>query len=237
MNTQPASTENLFETPKARAARMMPVVQRMARRFARQLPSQIELADLVGAGAVGLADAIQKRAGDDAASFEAYAVSRILGEMREELRRMDRLTRDQRKAVRTVEKIEEQAARDGSVAREVAAKAGLSVAGYEEGRALRARSMQAALDTTAEAGDCAATAPHACAEEAIDDKRRWSLVQNEMLRLAPAMRLALATFEDGSSLKQVGSKLGVSEARACQLRQEAIAQLRHRCADDMLRAA
>jgi RNA polymerase sigma factor for flagellar operon FliA len=225
--THPSS----FETPTARARRMMPVVERLARRFARQLPAQIEVGDLVGAGSLGLADAIQKRAGDDAASFEAYAVRRILGEMREELRRMDRLTRDQRRAVRNVERIEAQAAREGGNAGEAAAKAGISVDGYEQARALRARATQSALDTTAEAGDAAVTAPQVSAEDAIDDKRRWSRVQREMLQLAPAMRLALATFEDGTSLKHVGSKLGVSEARACQLRQEAIVKLRHRCAD------
>ena len=54
------ATEQLFihSSDDARARKMMPVVERIARKLARRLPSQVDVDDLVGAGNLGLADAI-----------------------------------------------------------------------------------------------------------------------------------------------------------------------------------
>src|SRR3954465_14210324 len=82
--------------PRKLADRYMSIVRRHAYRLARRLPPPVNVEDLMGAGFVGLADALKKydRSGPD--RFEAYADFRIRGAMLDELRSYDPLSRDLR---------------------------------------------------------------------------------------------------------------------------------------------
>src|SRR4051812_20216500 len=88
--------------PKDLAARMIPVIRRMACRLARRLPSHVCVDDLVSAGFVGLVTAYRRfddSRGDD---FGAFAEVRIRGAMIDELRALDPLSRDLRSHAKRV---------------------------------------------------------------------------------------------------------------------------------------
>src|SRR5205823_11727861 len=78
------------------ADRYMGMVRRHAYRLARRVPSHISVDDLIGAGSVGLADALNKFDRSGAQRFEAYSDCRIRGAMIDELRAQDPLSRDLR---------------------------------------------------------------------------------------------------------------------------------------------
>ena len=87
-----------------RAARMLPVVQRIARALRRRLPQAVDLDDLVAAGSLGLAEAIRNHGDADEETFEKNAVWRIRGAIFDAMRQDDVLTRCQRRKVRHLEK-------------------------------------------------------------------------------------------------------------------------------------
>ena len=60
----------------------LPMVERLARRLARRLPAHIEVADLVGAGVLGLMEALQRYDAERAVSFHSYAAFRVRGAWR-----------------------------------------------------------------------------------------------------------------------------------------------------------
>ena len=124
--------------PPVRAARMLKTVRMIAAKMARRLPRHVDLEDLVGAGALGLADAFSRRNGMPGSEFEAFASYRVRGAMLDELRRLDAMPRRSRarakqveQAHRTVERRSGTAARDEDVAKEL----GLELPAYQEMRA------------------------------------------------------------------------------------------------------
>src|SRR4051812_22361314 len=81
----------------------MGTVRRMAYGMARTLPKSVSLDDLIGAGMLGLADALSKYTGHDLAEFGAYVGCRVRGAMLDELRNEDPLTRPQRRFARSMD--------------------------------------------------------------------------------------------------------------------------------------
>lgn len=215
----------------ARAARMMPIVERMARRLARRLPASLDVRDLVGAGHVGLATALKTCAGRDDSAFEAYAIWRIRGEMVDELRRMDRLSRRQRDCVRRVERAEHslRAERGRSVPpAAVAERAGVPVETYHEARSLAAAGEQASFETLSVGDRVSAMGMPWGIDEALDAERRLSRVRGAYAQLPARLQRVLSLHHAGSTLRDIGSKLGVTEARVCQLHKQALEQVRGR---------
>lgn len=80
------------------------LVKYVAGRTAINLPSNIDLGDLVSYGILGLFDAIEKYDVEQGNKFETYAVSRIRGSIMDELRKLDWAPRLLRKKAREVEK-------------------------------------------------------------------------------------------------------------------------------------
>lgn len=78
----------------------LPLVERVAKRVARRLPANVSLDDLVGAGSVGLIDAVKRFDPARAPSFAAYAELRIRGAILDHLRSVDWLPRSMRASVK-----------------------------------------------------------------------------------------------------------------------------------------
>ena len=120
--------------PAACAAKMFKVVRQVASRMARRLPRHVDVEDLVGAGALGLADAFSRRNGMPSSEFEAFASYRIRGAMLDELRRLDAMSRRTRARARRVAKaqraVEQRSGGDACV-EEVAKELGMEIADYQ----------------------------------------------------------------------------------------------------------
>jgi len=82
---------------------MLPLLQRVARKMRAHLPAHVEVDDLVGAGAIGLIDAVDKFDARKNVKLESYAQHRIRGAIIDSLRSMDGASRDQRKKSKQTE--------------------------------------------------------------------------------------------------------------------------------------
>lgn len=208
-----------------RARRLIPAVHRMARRLKRRLPDHVDRNDLVGAGMLGLADALDKRCADGDDDFKAYALRRIRGEMLEELRRLDPLTRTQRSLLRNVEQAERGARLTSDTLpppARIAQKAGVREADVHEARRLRGHNHTKSVDDLHSLIPAALASPEDAVSHVLDLRH----VEQAVLGLPEHMQRALACYQHDLTLREVGTELGVSEARVCQLRKAAVAQLR-----------
>ena len=77
------------EIRNQKVVEMLPLLHRIAKKMRVHLPPQIEVDDLVGAGAIGLIDAVQKFDASKNVKLESYAQHRIRGAMIDSLREMD----------------------------------------------------------------------------------------------------------------------------------------------------
>ncbi|HEX9297083.1 MAG TPA: RNA polymerase sigma factor FliA [Polyangiaceae bacterium] len=226
--------------PRRLADRYISIVRRHAYRLARRLPSHVNVEDLMGAGFVGLADALNKydRSGPD--RFEAYADCRIRGAMLDELRSYDPLSRDLRdlnnRIVAVVRQLTAELGRPPEEI-EIAQKLELPVAAFRERLAKLSFGGLVSLDTTGGDGVDGLELSDDSGEEAdaqlLRTERRERLaeaVQQLPERLQSLLKLY---YEQDYTLREIGEMLGVTESRACQLHAEAIVRLRAACiADD-----
>ena len=223
--------------PRRLADRYMGIVRRHAYRLARRLPSHVNVEDLVGAGYVGLADALNKydRSGPD--RFEAYADCRIRGAMLDELRSYDPLSRDLRdlnnRVVATVRTLTSELGRPPEEA-EIAAAMGLPVPEFRARLAKLSFGGLVSLDTTGADGADGFEVRDDGAESAesqllrAERRQRLASAVNELPERL--QRLLTLYYEQDYTLREIGEMLGVTESRACQLHAEAIVRLRAACA-------
>lgn len=83
--------------------RYAPLVKYVAGNLFQSIPKNIEFDDLVSAGIFGLFDAIEKFDLEMNVQFKTYAITRIQGAIRDELRSHDPLPRSVRQRIRVVE--------------------------------------------------------------------------------------------------------------------------------------
>ena len=220
------------------AAELLVLVRRMALRMSHHLPSHIEVNDLVGAGALGLLDALRRFDPSKHVKLESYARHRIRGAILDGLRSLDGASRDLRRKTKRLEKIYH----------EMAAKAGGPVTGPEMAAALRmslpkwyrtVQELQAAgADWLLPFGP---VNPASVKEETLPTSKEegafeqcYRLEQKEMLQRAQARlpereRLILQLYyEQEMTMKQIGERLGLDESRVSQLHAATLARLRTR---------
>ena len=82
----------------------MPQIKYIAQRISANLPSHVELNDLVGTGVLGLLDAIEKFDPNRGVKFKTYAELRIKGAILDSLRNLDWAPRSLRKKSKDLEK-------------------------------------------------------------------------------------------------------------------------------------
>jgi RNA polymerase sigma factor for flagellar operon FliA len=219
--------------PRRLADRYMSIVRRHAYRLARRLPSHVHVEDLMGAGFVGLADALNKydRSGPD--RFEAYADCRIRGAMLDELRSYDPLSRDLRdlnnRIVQAVRSLTAELGRPPEEI-EIAKKLELPVAAFRERLAKLSFGGLVSLDTTGGDGveglELSDEASEAADHQLLRTERRERL-SDAVCQLPERLQSLLRLYyEQDYTLREIGDMLGVTESRACQLHAEAIVRLR-----------
>src|SRR5438477_9551271 len=158
--------------------------------------------DLESAALIGLIDAVDRFEPDRGVPFEGYATLRIRGAVLDEVRRVDDVGRADRRRQRA------------------------AVANGLEG-GIRAT---VSLDELMERGYAGGAADDEMADryEAEDVRGR---VQSALTCLPPRQREVLARYYgDALTLREAGLRMGISEARACQLHGRAIQNLRRELA-------
>jgi len=214
------------------ATQFFPRIQKIARGIARHLPSSIDADDLVQAGVVGMMAALRAFDPTRTDRLEAYVERRVRGAILDELRALDPLSRDQRRDARAIQAATR--ALEAELGRapeedEVARRSGL---GLGRVRAVRERAQAVSPDRLDDqAGGIEDP-------RAADPVERISMAQTRARLVAaidvlPERERQILSFYyvEELSLKEIGSLLGVTESRVCQIHGEAVKKLRVALAD------
>jgi len=220
---------------------MVPLVKRVAFEMRQHLPAHVEVDDLVGAGTLGLVDALRKFDPSRKVKIESYARHRIRGGILDSLRTLDPASRDMRRRARKVER----------TYRELEAVLGRPVEDEEISQALRislkvwhrwAREIHALgfdgwqrRETAAMTGklpvgeECRITAPQQDPFELCYRREQRDLLNGALARLPERERLIVTLYyQQDLTMKQIAARLDVDESRVSQLHAAALQRLKAR---------
>jgi RNA polymerase sigma factor FliA len=213
----------------------LPQVKFIAERMTAKLPPSVDRDDLIGAGVLGLLDAVEKFDPSRGVLFKTYAEMRVRGAMLDSLRELDWVPRSLRRRAREVEaaynQIEQQ---QGRVAEgeEVAKLLGLSVNEFHD----LLTELRGLTITGLEREDDDESNPHA--RQYADELGHTPLANYEreeirihltkaIDRLPERERQVVALYYiEELTMKEVGAVLGVTESRVSQLHTQAVLRLR-----------
>lgn len=226
--------------PKPRPAidptQYLDFVRRVATRMARNLPAHVSLDDLIGAGSLGLLDAMDRYDPAKADRFETFAEFRVKGAILDELRRYDLMARNARlTAKRLARKTHELTARYGRPPTEAEMADGLAMS-VPEYRKLVARVGQVrvmSLDDLSSADDGAPDRSMELRAKTIGPEEATSHREllghlGDAVELLPARQQMILEmyYQREMTLKEIGRHVGVTESRVCQIMGEATRKLR-----------
>lgn len=211
------------------------LVRYVASQLAKGLPQRIERGDLMGYGAFGLIDAIQKFEPDRGWKFESYAMGRIRYSMIDELRRADALPRSvvvQIGVVRTaMSRLENTLGRTPTIT-EIAEYASLTV--DQVAGCLVDSRTPLALDEANDGEDsenanvtAAGADDDPAGNEAVVTDLQGNLAQ-AIRRLPERERTVLALrYREGLTFEEIANLMGIAVGRVSQVMTDALLHLRN----------
>ena len=234
------------ERDKLRAAernqlivRYAPWVKFVALRMIARLPAHVQAEDLISAGIVGLIDALDKFDPAREVQFKTYALIRIQGAMKDELRSMDWASRSVRQKARRLEQayttLEQTLGRPPS-SEEVASSLGLATSTLEE---MLDDVKAISLISLEEMGKGVASEEHATLLDTLMTHEEQDPL--ELLNLADLKKALVQAIEqlpekerlvislyyfDELTMKEVGKVLNLTESRVSQLHTQTVLRLR-----------
>jgi RNA polymerase sigma factor for flagellar operon FliA len=219
-----------------------PLVKYVAGRVATGLPQNVDQADLVSYGIFGLIDAIEKFDLERGFKFETYAIARIKGNILDELRSIDWVPRSVRAKARALEKayskLEGQLHRTPSDV-ELAAELDMTDDQLQSTLGQISFTGLVALDEMLSGGDrgdsmtlgdtLADGGQGPVAAYEVEEMRQ--ILADAINRLPEREKVVLTLYYyEGLTLAEIGSILGVTESRVCQIHTKSVIQLRARMA-------
>ena len=215
--------------------RYLPLVRRITMRLVRKLPPEVTLDDLLGAGWVGLVEALRRRTeGMDDEQFEAYASHRIRGSILDYLRSLDPMSRKLRGASRQISTaIKSLSARLGRPPEEeeIAGELGLALDTYRQLLGDVAQADMARIELTDLVAP--ATLPDAGPDHIVTRAQLIERIAEAIEALPDRLKLVIGLYyQEELNLKEIGLVLEVTESRVCQLHSEAIHRIRAAVEDD-----
>jgi RNA polymerase sigma factor for flagellar operon FliA len=181
-----------------------PLATSVARRMRVPTGALMGRDDIESAALIGLIDAVDRYDPDRGVPFEGYAGLRIRGAILDELRGLDDHTRGERQRARTV--------------------------AADSEPAIGAYGATLSLDMLLETGDRDWAADDDSTDR-YDHQDLRTRVESALKCLPPRQREVLARYYgDSLTLRESAIRMGISEARACQLHGRAIFNLRRELA-------
>lgn len=217
-----------------------PLVKYVAGKIACHVPDNVEFDDLVGYGTFGLLDAIEKFDPEKGNKFKTYGITRIRGQIYDELRSMDWVPRSVRQKFKVIE--EEKRKYDQIHDRKITLKELAEATGYSEREIeeidnLNNDSLITSLDDIWMLGndddkisvlDTVQSPEEENPDYKVEKTEVRATIAEEIKKLPEKEKqvLILYYYED-LTLKEIGAVLEVTESRVSQLHTKAIRQLRN----------
>jgi RNA polymerase sigma factor for flagellar operon FliA len=209
------------------------LVQTVANSVASNLPKSVDRDDLVSVGYIGLMDAIEKFEPSRGLKFETYAVSRIRGQMLDELRSTDWVPRSVRSRSKQIEttaaNLTDHYGRPVTDI-EIAEELKLPVERVQKDRDKAAVGRMVPLDHRVESdsGDSMTLI-----DVLSDEKDDMSYLDDlfgttvDAIRSKSGRETVVITlyYYEGLTLAEIGRVLGVTESRVCQIHTTSITNL------------
>jgi RNA polymerase sigma factor for flagellar operon FliA len=216
------------------------LVESVVGRIMVSLPDSVDREDLISCGIVGLISAVARYQPERGVKFDTYATTVVWGHVMDELRRQDWAPRSVREKCRRLERtMADLEARLGRVPEEQEMAEALSLSVDEYHRMLSAASAVAltSLEDILAGGDVAApreTVPEN--PDTLDDPEAIAqrgelhrLLARAIDTLPERERLLIALYyHEELTLREIGTILGVTESRVCQIHTQAVLRLRAR---------
>ena len=227
-----ALAQAVFRADDSQVVSHLDLVERIANKIARRLPSHVDVDDLVQAGMVGLIEATRAYDPAKGASFSTFAGFRVRGAILDELRRADWAPRSLRQRSRDINSAAMRVElRTGSEARpqDIAAELGIPANAFQKLRfdllATKTRSLDEATGIDVLPADAFSDTPESPYHSAAASETREELAL-ALTRLDERTRDILTRYYiDDQSLREIGEALGISESRVCQLHGRALDRL------------
>jgi RNA polymerase sigma factor FliA len=219
----------------------LPLVKRIAYHLMTRLPANVEADDLIQVGMIGLLGALERYDDDQGAQFETYASQRIRGAMLDELREADWASRNVRKASRQIEAAIhalQQRLQRQPTEQEIAAKLDIAIQDYFE-LLNDARGAQLIYYEDLHASDENDDFLDRFADH--EEQGPFDILASAGFKKALSKAVTILPerekmlmgmyYEQEMNFKEIGTVLGITESRVCQLHSQAVARLRGRLRD------
>ena len=226
-----------------------PLIRYIVNRIAVRLPSHIDLDDLHNTGVIGLMDAIEKYDPSKNCKFKTYAEFRIKGAILDQLRSLDWVPRSVRQKSRRLERaygeVEQRLGRSASE-EEVADSLGLQLDKFHELlNQVRGISL-VNLEEIRGGGDGERTGTFADVVEDVHAENPLAalklsemkhIVADTIATLPEKERLVISLYYyEDLNMKEIGSILGITESRVCQIHTKSVLRLRSKLKNVLERA-
>lgn len=218
----------------------LPGVRYLANRIASRLPAHVDVEDLVQVGLVGLLQSADRYDPDRGVKFQTYANRRVEGAMLDYLRSLDWRPRSVRRRGRELEQAmssAEQRLGESASQEELAQEMGVSAAELDHWIRDACSSGEWHSTTFGEHGSDEASRdllaeivdPSESPEETVTRQEMLRVMAEAVNGLPDKERLVLSMYYyEHSTMKEIGSVLGVRQGRVSQLHAQAIERLRKR---------
>lgn len=207
-----------------------PLVKWVANRIDLRSGAPVDRGDLFGWGMFGLIDAIESFEPELGYTFPTWAVRRIKGSIIDELRRVDHVSRGARARSQNIEVSTEtlaQRLKRNPTHAELATEMGVDLDKLHAMLTEQADALQSGYDVQ----DANAPDPAASVEDHFERAFDRDLLRSAAAALPEQERTVIVlSYWEELTLAQIGSIIGVTKSRVCQIRSRALARLRLRLA-------
>ena len=209
------------------------LVDQVAQRVKSRIPDHIEYDELRSVGFIGLMEAIERYDDDKNVPFRVYAEIRVNGAMLDFLRKEDWMPRNLRQQVKEIQRAEHSLTCQGeersdcNIAKvlQLSEEEVRQVRGETQRRTIISGSMTVGDSEVHFLEDCVADQTQDVVQNLVD--LEGDRIVREALTLLPEKERYVVEqyFLAGLNLRQIGTALGVTESRACQLRKSGVSRM------------
>lgn len=207
------------------------LVKKIAYHLLSRLPSSVQLDDLIQSGIIGLLEAAQRYDANSDASFETFASLRIRGAMLDDLRKLSWMPRsthqNMRKISQAVRAIENRT-NSPAAAKDIATELGVSMDEYYQMASTIYANEFVSFDNFAEE-TVVSTEMSSRPSEQIEQENLCHHISDIIKNFPEREQMILSLYyTEKLTFKEIGTVLGVSEARISQLHGQVLARLNTR---------